>query len=120
MKTVAVLSTGNEIIHGDVTDTNSRYIASKLFRTDLRLLRILTVGDDPAELSEGIAGCAAEADCVIITGGLGPTEDDYTMEVLCGLTGCTPVVYKKGAERMEAFFSSMAFATTSGIMSLRK
>ena len=114
METVAVLSTGNEIIHGDVTDTNSRYIASRLFRTDLRLLRIVTVGDDPAELSEGIAGCAGKADCVILTGGLGPTEDDYTLEVLCGLSGCTPVVYEKGAERMEAFFSSMGMTPNPG------
>ncbi|HQO02193.1 MAG TPA: CinA family nicotinamide mononucleotide deamidase-related protein [Spirochaetota bacterium] len=114
METVAVLSTGNEIIQGNVTDTNSRFIASGLFRTDLRLVRVVIVGDDPAELSEGISGCAAKADCVIITGGLGPTEDDYTLEVLCGMTGCAPAVYEKGAARMEAFFSSMGMKPNPG------
>lgn len=114
METVAVLSTGNEIIQGNVTDTNGRFIASCLFRTDLRLLRIVTVGDDPGELSEGITHCSEKADCVIITGGLGPTEDDYTLETLCGITGRAAVVYEEGAARMEAFFAAMGMTPNPG------
>jgi len=76
------LLTGNELMSGDVVDTNSTMIAKKLEEKGFLLQRKVTVGDDVELLKQEIESISMMADVLIVNGGLGPTVDDLTAEVL--------------------------------------
>ena len=84
---VQLLLTGNEIMSGDTVDSNSALIARRLGELAIGVYRKVTVGDDIALLQKELTAMAADADLVIVNGGLGPTVDDLTAEVLARVTG---------------------------------
>ncbi|MBP6723982.1 MAG: CinA family nicotinamide mononucleotide deamidase-related protein [Halioglobus sp.] len=84
---VQLLLTGNEIMSGDTVDSNSALIARRLGELAISVHRKVTVGDDIGLLQVELAAMAAAADLVIVNGGLGPTVDDLTAEVLARVTG---------------------------------
>lgn len=75
---IATLSIGDELLCGEVADTNSAYIAAALYRAGGRVSRHLTVGDDEGAIAAALNELAAQSDAVLVTGGLGPTQDDLT------------------------------------------
>jgi molybdenum cofactor synthesis domain-containing protein len=75
---VAILSTGSEIISGDIQNTNSTYISQKLFQSEIICGEHLTTDDQENNLKNGLNFLLKHNQAVIITGGLGPTEDDRT------------------------------------------
>ncbi len=75
---VALLSTGNELVNGDVLNTNSRYFAKRLYDADIQPGQHLTVTDDQSHIEQGIHFLLANHPSLIISGGLGPTCDDRT------------------------------------------
>ncbi|MDE6927221.1 MAG: damage-inducible protein CinA, partial [Muribaculaceae bacterium] len=79
---LSIIVIGDEILLGQVTDTNSGFIARTLGPEGWKLKRVLTVGDDPADIRQAINICMADSQLVITTGGLGPTKDDLTKAVL--------------------------------------
>ncbi len=85
--TVQLLLTGNELMSGDTVDSNSALIARRLGELALGVGRKVTVGDDVALLRTELAAMAAASDLVIVNGGLGPTVDDLTAEVLASVAG---------------------------------
>jgi len=84
---VQLLLTGNEIMSGDTVDSNSALIARRLGELAIEVYRKVTVGDDIALLAHEMATMADDADLLIVNGGLGPTVDDLTAEVLASVTG---------------------------------
>jgi len=84
---VQLLLTGNEIMSGDTVDSNSAMIALRLGELGVSVYRKVTVGDDVSLLQAELAAMAAGADLVIVNGGLGPTVDDLTAEVLAAVAG---------------------------------
>ncbi len=92
---IQLLLTGNEIMSGDTIDSNSAMMAQVLAEHGLRIARKVTLGDDPAALDAELAELTQRADVVIINGGLGPTVDDLTAEILAGVAG---VAIKEHAE----------------------
>ena len=80
--TVELLLTGNELMSGDVIDSNSAFIAQQLASLGLEVTRRVTVKDDLSMLSDEIAHQSKRADILIINGGLGPTIDDMTAQAL--------------------------------------
>ncbi|MDH4042275.1 MAG: CinA family nicotinamide mononucleotide deamidase-related protein [Gammaproteobacteria bacterium] len=84
---VQLLLTGNEIMSGDTVDSNSALIARRLGELAITVHRKVTVGDDVALLQAELAAMADDSDLVIVNGGLGPTVDDLTAEVLARVTG---------------------------------
>ena len=84
---VQLLLTGNEIMSGDTVDSNSALIARRLGELAIGVHRKVTVGDDVALLQGELAAMAADADLVIVNGGLGPTVDDLTAEILAAVAG---------------------------------
>ncbi|MDO8862637.1 CinA family nicotinamide mononucleotide deamidase-related protein [Haliea sp. E1-2-M8] len=84
---VQLLLTGNEIMSGDTVDSNSAMIALRLAEIGLGVYRKVTVGDDSNLLCAELLAMVAQADTVIINGGLGPTVDDLTAEVLAAAAG---------------------------------
>jgi nicotinamide-nucleotide amidase len=73
-----VLTVGDELLIGQVIDTNSAWIGSTFNELGINLLEILSVGDELNAIKDGIDYCLNKADVVIMTGGLGPTKDDIT------------------------------------------
>ena len=86
MKTVAILSTGSEIISGDIQNTNSTYIAKKLLEHEITSGEHLTTDDQEINLKNGLEFLLKHNNAVIITGGLGPTEDDRTRFIISDIT----------------------------------
>ena len=84
---VQLLLTGNEIMSGDTVDSNSAMIAQRLAELGLVIRRKVTVGDDQDLLREEVAAISSAADVLIINGGLGPTVDDLTAQVLAEAAG---------------------------------
>lgn len=75
---ISTLSVGDELICGQVMDTNSGTIASLLFAEGLRIQRHLAVGDNEPDIIGALNDLGRVSDAIIVTGGLGPTADDMT------------------------------------------
>ncbi|MCR9247152.1 MAG: CinA family nicotinamide mononucleotide deamidase-related protein [bacterium] len=86
-KTAQLVAIGDELVHGSALDTNSKWLAGELERLGLVVRRLTVVGDDPDHLEQTIAAACAHADVVVATGGLGPTLDDRTREVVARILG---------------------------------
>lgn len=85
--TLSIVIIGDEILIGQVADTNSRFIARTFTAMGWEVRSIRTVGDEAAAITAAITESLAEADLVITTGGLGPTKDDITKRVLTDIFG---------------------------------
>jgi len=87
-----VLSIGTELLLGQITDTNSAYLAGRLAGLGIDLLHLSTVGDNLGRAVEAFERGIGRSDLVVTTGGLGPTEDDLTREAIAAALGETPGV----------------------------
>lgn len=92
----SICTIGNEILIGQVVDTNSSRIASALEEAGIRVTRMVSFGDDRDEILNNLRNELSQSDIVITTGGLGPTKDDITKGVLAELFGSTGYVEHAG------------------------
>jgi nicotinamide-nucleotide amidase len=86
-----VVVTGSELVRGDRTDLNGPFLAQELLRLGVEPARIAIVGDDPLELETALRE-GLDADLCVVSGGLGPTHDDRTVELVAKATGRELVV----------------------------
>lgn len=100
-----VLSIGSELIAGHLTDTNATFLAQELAAKGIELLHVVQVGDDLERLTRVLQMAVSEADLVVCTGGIGPTDDDLTREAIAALIGETPVVDEEIVAGIRAFFA---------------
>lgn len=107
IRRAAILSTGDELTSGITVDTNSNWIADKLFAEGIELAAVITVGDDPDRIRWAFEQALDSADLVISTGGLGPTADDLTTEVLAATIGQGLRFDEEQAESIRALFRSI-------------
>ena len=91
---VEVLNTGTELLFGSVINTHLSFLGQRLFSLGLRVQRQMTVPDGHA-IRDAILESARQSDLIIVTGGLGPTADDITREIVAELTG-RPLRYEDG------------------------
>ncbi|HIP25092.1 MAG TPA: competence/damage-inducible protein A [Archaeoglobus profundus] len=89
-----IISVGNELLSGDVTNTNATYIARRLTSKGHRVVRIITVPDDINEIANEIVEAKKKVDFVLVTGGLGATHDDVTNEAVARALSRKLVLYK--------------------------
>ncbi|WP_407082028.1 CinA family nicotinamide mononucleotide deamidase-related protein [Photobacterium leiognathi] len=75
---ITMISTGEEVLLGDITDTNAAWLSRYLFEQGLTMTRRVTIGDHCERLAKEIESCSLNSDIVIVNGGLGPTSDDLT------------------------------------------
>lgn len=108
---VEILTIGNEIITGLMTDTNSGVITQRLETLGIPVKRHASVGDDEEEIVDALIQALERVDCVIITGGLGPTHDDITKQVLCRLFESELVTDAEVKHRIDAIFESRGMET---------
>jgi nicotinamide-nucleotide amidase len=107
-----VLSTGDELTTGKVIDTNSSTIADCLFAAGIEVAAVLTVGDRKEKLHWALRQGRELADLIIGTGGLGPTADDLTVEVVAEFVGCPLIEDGEVAQTLRRRFEAHGIAWT--------
>lgn len=105
MLRVEMLSTGDEVLHGQITDTNAAWLADTLFEQGFPLSSRETVGDDLSSLVAVLQERSQIADVLIVNGGLGPTSDDLSALAAATAAGVGLVEHAGWIARMEAFFA---------------
>ena len=80
---VDIITIGDEILIGQIVDTNSAWMARKLNDDGINVRQITSISDDPAHIRETFAESAKKVNVVLVTGGLGPTKDDKTKDTIC-------------------------------------
>ena len=113
IKRAAILSTGDELITGKVIDTNSAFIADRLFSMGIKVAAVLKVGDDREALLWAMREAANLGEIIIGTGGLGPTEDDLTSEVVAEFLGCLLVQNEEIAAALRKRFEARRIPWTA-------
>ena len=103
---VEMLSTGDEVLHGQIVDTNAAWLADMLFRQGLPMTSRTTVGDSLESLIATLQARSHEADVLIVNGGLGPTSDDLSALAAARACGVELAMQQEWLEQMEAWFAS--------------
>jgi nicotinamide-nucleotide amidase len=78
-----VVTIGDEILYGQITDTNTQWISTELDKIGIKIVRKSSVGDQEDKILQILTEAESRADIVLLTGGLGPTKDDITKKMLC-------------------------------------
>ncbi|MDD3656888.1 MAG: competence/damage-inducible protein A [Atribacterota bacterium] len=97
---VEIISIGNEILCGNIIDTNANYIIKKLREINLNVQHVSAVGDDERELIAQLQESYQRSQIIITTGGLGPTEDDLTFQSIAKAFGIKLVRYPEAEKHM--------------------
>ncbi len=105
MINVEMLSTGDEVLHGQIIDTNAAWLADLFFEQGLPLTRRNTVGDNLESLVNILRERSEQADVLIVNGGLGPTSDDLSALAAATAKGEGLVMHEEWLAQMERFFS---------------
>ena len=104
-----ILVTGTEVITARITDRNGPWISQRLGELGVEVAHILTVGDRPEDLEGGLRFMAAEGcDLVVTSGGLGPTADDLTAEVVARFAGVEMVLDESMEDKIAAILADFA------------
>ncbi len=101
-----ILSIGSELLLGYLTDTNATFLARDLAARGIELVHVTHVGDDLPRMVKTFKAALTDADLVIATGGVGPTDDDLTREAIAQVVGQTPEVDLTLLAEIEAFFAA--------------
>ena len=99
-----IVAVGTELLLGQIVDTNSAWIGEQLALAGIDCHRHTAVGDNPDRMRAALGEALERSDAVIVTGGLGPTQDDITRDVIAELLGVALVRDKSLVERIEAVF----------------
>lgn len=101
----SVLAVGTELLLGQIVDTNSSWMGEQLAANGIGSLMQVKVGDNHGRIVAALRGLLAEADAVIVCGGLGPTHDDITREAIAEVMGVTLAHDEEVAERIRTLFA---------------
>ncbi|WP_296699598.1 competence/damage-inducible protein A [Algoriphagus sp.] len=106
MKTVKaeIIAIGDELLYGQIIDTNSHWISQELDLIGVRVVRRTTVGDNREDILEAFSKAEGRADIVLITGGLGPTQDDLTKPLMAEYFSCPIIEFPEAVEAVTSFF----------------
>lgn len=110
--TAEVITIGDEILFGQITDTNTQWLGTELTAIGIRVVRKSSVGDSAPAILDVLAEAERRADVVILTGGLGPTKDDITKKTLCQFFGTTLHRVPTAEAMVEEFFARRGRALT--------
>lgn len=101
-----ILTIGDEILYGQIVDTNSQWMSQALDHLGIRVRRKISVSDQATEIEEAITSSAQKVQIILITGGLGPTRDDVTKKTLCALFQDHLVINPTAEAFIRSFFES--------------
>jgi len=120
MNSISVISTGNELIYGNINDTNSTFICHELFKTGCNVKFRITVGDEMENLECAFREAMDRTDIIIITGGLGPTDDDNTIRALKNILEFDTKHDQNSISNIEKFFSSVNMDVTESDLEMAR
>ena len=111
-----ILTIGDELCRGEIVDTNSSWLAERLWGLDITVGWMTSCRDAPDDMRRALRDAAGRSDVMLVSGGLGPTEDDLTVDVAAELAGVDAEVDAPSLERMQARFARAAFRLTPNNM----
>lgn len=107
MPPIEILSVGDELLYGQTVDTNANWIAQQVFNLGLQVRHVQTAGDRAEDIQHAVRLAASRSRLVIVTGGLGPTVDDLTLEAAAQVFGQQLVLHQDWADRMRQMFEAI-------------
>lgn len=114
-----ILTIGDELCRGEIVDTNSSYLAARLWDLDITTRWMTSCNDDAADLAAALTLAVGRADLVVCSGGLGPTEDDLTVDVAAQLAGGDPVIDEPSRRHLEQRFAGRIEVTPVQLRQVR-
>lgn len=99
-----IIAIGDELLYGQIMDTNSHWISQELDLLGVKVVRKTTVGDNRTDILAAFSEAEKRADIILITGGLGPTQDDLTKPLLAEYFGCEIIEFPEAVEAVTSFF----------------
>lgn len=113
---IEIIATGDELIYGRILDTNSNWIAKRVAEMGARLRRVTMIGDEPALIGSTLLNALKrDAHFIVITGGLGPSEDDLTVDSIGTALGQSIIIDEEGAAKIEATYRKRGITEQSSI-----
>jgi len=111
MKTI-IINIGDELLIGQVTNFNASWMAEQLNKNGIEVIRINVISDTEIEIMNALKDAEKNADLIILTGGLGPTNDDITKETLCKYFNTHLIFDEDAFKNIESLFKNRGFAMT--------
>ena len=119
MKKASIVSIGNELLSGQTINTNAAYLSGELLSNSIPVVSLYTIGDETDAILRALDLAVADADIVLVTGGLGPTDDDLTRQAFASYLGTELQLQPEILDKLEKFFKernpspkiSLAFMT---------
>lgn len=112
-----LISVGTEILTGAILNTNARWLSEELSGMGINVRRQTSVGDNPEHLEESLRAALSSADLVILTGGLGPTQDDLTKETTAKVFNRALQLHPEIEKELRAWFSARGYEMTENNLS---
>lgn len=100
---VEILTVGDEVVSGDILNTNTQFLAQKMWQRGYVVEFHTSVRDDEAQIQEALKRAATRADVCLVTGGLGPTDDDFTIEMAAKAFGVKLVTDAEALKALEVW-----------------
>lgn len=107
-----IITIGDEILYGQIVDTNSAWMGTELTRIGIKVKQITSVSDSAAHIIEALDNAKTKADVILITGGLGPTKDDLTKTVLTAYFNTELQLHEPSLEDVIAIFRRRGIAVS--------
>ncbi len=107
-----IVAVGTELLLGQIANTNAQYLSQKLSEIGIDVYYHTAVGDNATRIKEVLHLARQRSDLIILTGGLGPTEDDLTKEMVAELLGRPLVVHQPSLDKITAFFAKRGLVMT--------
>ncbi len=108
-----VLTIGDEILYGQITDTNSQWISARLDEIGVKVVQKTTIGDSEEEILRGLKEAESRADIILITGGLGPTKDDLTKPTMAKYFDSEIALHQVALQELQTLFNSIGRELTA-------
>lgn len=112
MKNVEILTIGDELLRGDLVDTNSAWLAQRMHELGLTLTHVVSVGDEKKDIVSAIKTAIERSDIIITSGGLGPTDDDRTVAALAEAIDSDLALHQETLDRIDAIFKKGGLKAT--------
>lgn len=109
---IEILSIGNEVLCGDIVNTNAAWLSEQLWKNGFELMRHTTIADDEAQISSALREARGRSDALIATGGLGPTVDDFTVEIAAKTFGLALEPNPEVIAQLDHYYTSRGCSMT--------
>lgn len=113
IESAEILTVGTELLMGQILNTNAKFFAEELSRLGISSFYQTTCGDNPERLKGALRTALGRSDCVIVSGGLGPTEDDISMACAAEVAGLPLRFNAEEAAKIEAYFERIGRRATA-------